>query len=120
MNLHAIFRRAIERHFNAIFVVERNAEARAKLAQLVFVQLFLLVRDVLAFAGFTQSVTFNSSRENDGRAALVLDGRFVRGVDLARIVPSEPQAAQRFIRKRLDQLQQPRIAPEEMLPHVRA
>jgi len=33
---------------DAIDIVQRNAEARAELAQLVFVELLLLVRDVLA------------------------------------------------------------------------
>ena len=52
--------------------------------------------------------------------AFVLDGGLVRGVNLARIVATETQAAQRFVGKRLDELQQARIAAEEMLADVRA
>ena len=58
------------------FVVgDGNAEARAEHLQLVFVQFFLLVGNVLAFACFTQAVTFDRLRQNDGRRALVFDGR---------------------------------------------
>ncbi len=45
-------------------------------------------------------------------------GRFVCGINLARIVPAKTQAAQRLVRKRLDQLEQTRITAEEMLAHI--
>ena len=49
LNFGAVFRRPVERKLDAIFIVEGNAKARAKLSKLVFVEFFLLVRDVLAF-----------------------------------------------------------------------
>ncbi len=120
LNLDAVFRRAVERHLDAIVIVQRNAKPRAKLTQLFFIQFFLLVRDVLAFARFSQPVSFNRARQNDRRAALVLHRGLIRRVHLARIVPAQPQAPQRLIRQRLDQLQQPRIASKKMFADVRA
>src|SRR5690349_9563891 len=77
LDLDAVFRGAIEWDFDAILIVQRNAEARTKYLQLFFVQLFLLVRDVLAFTSLAKPVTFNRAREDDGWTPLVLDGRFV-------------------------------------------
>ena len=55
-----------------LFVVgNRNAEARTKLRQLVLVQFFLLMGDVLAFACFTQAVALDGVRQDDGRGTLV-------------------------------------------------
>jgi hypothetical protein len=45
----------------------------------------------------------------------MLDGCFVRGVDLARIVAAQTKAAESVVGQRLDQFQQPRIAAKEML-----
>ena len=67
----AVVGRAIERNIADIAIAEGNAKARAELAEFVFVEFLLLVGDVLAFAGFTEAVTFNSAREDDGGAALV-------------------------------------------------
>ena len=44
--------------------------------------------------------------------------RLVRRVNLARIVPAEPQTAQRIVVERFDKLEQTRIAAEETLSHV--
>ncbi len=120
LDFDAVFGGAIKGHFDAVLVVQGNAETRAKFLELFLVQLFLLMGDVLAFAGFAEAVTFNSARENNSRTALVFDGSFVGGVDFARIVAAEAQAAQRLVGKRLDELQQARVAAKEMLAHVGA
>ena len=112
--------RAIERHLDAILIGERNVEARAENTQLFFVELLLLVRDVLAFASFAEAVALDRARENDRWAALVLGGGFVRGVDFARIVAAETQAAELFVGERLDEFEQARIGAEETLADVRA
>ena len=121
LDLRAVLGRPIERprrmHSSSF---ERNLEARAEFAQLFFVELLLLVRDVLAFARFAQAVALDRSRQDDGRRALVLHGGFVRGVDLARIVAAEAQPPHLRRRQVLDQLQQPRIGTEEMLADVGA
>jgi hypothetical protein len=41
-----------------LLVADRDTEASTELAQLFFVQLFLLMRDIAAFSGFTQAVAF--------------------------------------------------------------
>ncbi len=78
------------------------------------------MRDVLAFTRFAEPVALDSARENDRRRALVFDRRLVRGIDLARIVPAEPQPPQTLIGHGLDKLEQTRIAAEEMLANIRA
>src|SRR4029077_14215763 len=77
----AVVGRAIERNIADIAIAEGNAKARAELAEFVLVEFHLLVGDVLAFAGFTEAVTFNRARQDDGGAALVFEGGFVGGID---------------------------------------
>src|SRR5208283_2113883 len=101
-----------------VLVAKGNAKARAELAEFFFVELLLLVRDVLAFAGFTKTVTFNRAGKNDRRAAFVFDGGFVRGIDFAGIVSTKTQAAQSLVGKRLNKFQETRIAAEEELANV--
>ena len=73
------------------------SKRRRKLAQFVFVELLLLVGDVFTFARFAKSVALDGASQNDGRAALVLDGGFVGGVDLPRIVAALAQRAKLFV-----------------------
>ena len=87
LNLDTVLGRPVERNLDAILVVQRNSKARAEFAQLVFVEFLLLMRDVLAFARFAQTVALNRSSEYDCRGAFVFYGRLVCGIDLARIVP---------------------------------
>ena len=98
----------------------RNAEARAERAQLLFVHLLLLVRDVLAFARFAESIPLDGARQDDRRRALVLDRRLVGVVDLDRIVPAERQLLQLIVGEVLDHLQQARIGAPEVLADVGA
>ena len=76
--------------------------------------------DVLAFAGFAETVPFNSAGQDDGWCAFVFRGCFVGGVNFARIVAAKAQAAQGVVGEGLDQLQQSWIGTEEMLAHVSA
>src|SRR5713101_2431552 len=113
-------RRAVKGRVGAIVVADGNAEARAKFAQFVFVELLLLVGDVLAFADFAQAVAFDGARQDDGGRALVLDGGAVGGVDLARVMPAQAEFAKGLVGNFFDQFQQARIASEEMLADVSA
>src|SRR5713101_6433731 len=113
-------RRAVKGRVGAIVVADGNAEARAKFAQFVFVELLLLVGDVLAFADFAQAVAFDGARQDDGGRALVLDGGAVGGVDLARVMPAQAEFAKRLVGNFFDQFQQARITSEEMLANVSA
>src|SRR5256885_11607459 len=54
LNFDTVLGRPVERNLDAIHVVQGNAEARAELAQLIFVEFLLLVRDVFAFPRFAE------------------------------------------------------------------
>ena len=101
-------------------VGDGNPEARAEDAQLIFIQLFLLVSDVLAFASFTQSIAFNRLGQNDGRRALVFGGGFVSGVHLDGIVAAQPHARKLLVGEMLNHLQQPGIAAKQVVAEVGA
>ncbi len=119
-NFRAVFGRTIEWNFDAILIGERNVEARAEDAELFFVELFLLVRDVFAFTSFAEAVALDRAGEDDGRAALVFRSGFVGGVNFPRIVTTETQAAELFVAQRFDKFEQARIGAEETLADVRA
>ena len=92
----------------------------AELAQLLFVQLLLLMRDVAAFAGFAQAVALDRLGQDDRRLALCFDRRLVGRVDLLRIVAAAAQLAQLLVGQVLDQLEQLGILAEEVLADVGA
>ena len=116
----AVVAGTVERRFGEILVGDGNAEARAEDLQLFFVQLFLLVGDVLAFAAFAETVAFDRLGENDGWRALVLDGFLVGSVDLDGIVSTEAQVFELFVGEMLDHFEQARIGAEEVLAEVAA
>ena len=101
-------------------VRDGDPEARAEHAQFVFVQLFLLVRDVLAFTRLAQSVTFDGLGQNDGGRAFVFGGGFVSRVHFDGIVTAQPHAGELFVGKMLHHLQQAGIAAEQVVPEVGA
>ena len=68
-----------------------------KTCELVVIQLLLLVSDVLAFARFPESVTFDGLGQNYGRCPGVLHCRFVGGMHLDRIVSAESQTRELFV-----------------------
>ena len=120
LDLGAVVGGAVERRLGDLVVGDRDAEAGAERAQLVLVQLLLLVGDVLAFAGLAEAVALDRAREDDGRLTLVLDGRLVGGVDLHRVVAAERQLLQLLVGQVLDHVEQPRIGAEEVLADVGA
>ena len=69
----------------------RDLEAVAERLQRVVAELLRLVRDVLPFAGLAQAVALDGLGENDGRLAVVFDGRLVGRVDLKRVVAAAVQ-----------------------------
>ena len=91
-DFRAVVRGTIEGGVVQFLVRDGNSEARTEHAQLVFVQLFLLVGNVLAFAGFAQSVALDGLGQNDGGRSLVLDRGFEGGVHFDGIVTAQPHA----------------------------
>ena len=116
----AVFRRAVKRRIGDPVVGDWNPEARAKLAQFVLVEFLLLVRDVLAFADFTQAIAFDRLGQDDRGRAFVLDGRLIRRVDFLRIVPAAAHLAQLPVGEMLDHLQQLRMHAEKVIADVAA
>ena len=74
-----------------VFWSEIQVEPLGEISQLLFVQLLLLMRDVLAFACLAEPVTFYSFGQNDSGLPCMLDGALVRVVDLQRIVAAAAQ-----------------------------
>ena len=73
-------------------------KAIAENLQVVVVELLLLVRDVLAFAGLAHAEAFDGLRENHGRPPFVMHGLVVRGIDLHRVVTAAVQMPDVLVR----------------------
>jgi hypothetical protein len=67
----------------------RDAETLADGTELVFAQLLLLMRDVLAFGRVAEAISLDRAHQEDGGLAFVLDRRLVSVVNLHRIVPAQ-------------------------------
>src|SRR5436190_22415636 len=76
--------------------------------------------DVAPFAGFPESVAFNSFGEDHRRAALMFCGCFVSGVNFSRIVTSAQEFAKLIVCEMIDRLQQLGIFAEKMFADVTA
>ncbi len=114
----AVLGGTVERGAGHLLVRDGDAEAGAELAQLVLVQLLLLVGDVLAFAGLAQAVALGRHGQDDGRLPLVLHGLAVGGVDLVWIVPAPLEGLELVVGHVLDHLGQAGVGPEEVLAQV--
>ena len=103
-----------------MLVGNRDAEAGAELGQLLLVELFLLMRHIAAFAGFTQAIALDRVRQDHGRRTLVGDGRRIGGIDLFRVMPAARELAELLVRKMFHQAARLRVFAEEMLANVRS
>ena len=65
LQLVTVLRRPVKRRFRNFFIGDRDAEPAAEPAQLIFVELFLLMRDIAALAAFAKTVAFDRAGEND-------------------------------------------------------
>ncbi len=70
-HLRAVLGRPVERRRAGLVVGDRDPEAGAELAQLLLVELLLLVGDVAAFAGLAEAVALDRLGEDHGRASPV-------------------------------------------------
>src|SRR5436305_5832687 len=103
-HLGAVFWRLIERRAGDFFIGNRNAEPRAKLVQLLFVQLLVVVRDVAALARFAQAVSLDRLGQNDRRLALVFDRDVEGRENFLGIVPAAAELLQLFVGVVFDEL----------------
>src|SRR6201989_1844273 len=95
-------------------VGDRNLEAFDKVFHRLVCELLFLVRRV-ARLGRAQAVALDGLREDDRRATLIIKSSLVGVVDLVWIVATAMQMRQLLVRLILDELQQLRILPEELL-----
>ena len=88
--------------------------------QLRFGHLLDLVRGVAGLELGAERPAFDGVGQDDRRAALVLGRGLVGGVDLAVVVPAPGQLAEVVVGEVLDELAQPGVGAEEVLPDVGA
>ena len=118
MGFRAVEGRAVEGRLDDFFIGQWYVESTAKLAQLAFVELFLLMCDIPPFAGFAQSVTLHRLRENHGWRAFVFDRRFVGGIHFHWIVTATQQLTNLVIGHVIDHLKQLRVLAKKMFSGV--
>ena len=120
LRLRAVRRRTVKRRFGNDVVADGNVEPRAEFAQLLLVHLFLLMRNVAAFAGFAEAVAFHRLGQNHRRPALVLHRGLVGGIDFARVMAAAQQLANLVVGEVVHQFEQFGIFAEEMPARVAA
>ena len=120
LHFGAVVGRSVEWGQRDVFVGDGNAEAGAEFAEFVFVQFFLLVGDVAAFAGFAESVAFDGFCEDDGGGSGVVYRFEVCGVHFFGIVSAAAQAAQLFVGQAFGEFFEARVAAEEVAADVGA
>ena len=119
-HFRAVFGKAQKRNLADLVVRDRHMKPVAECAQRLIAELLLLVGDHLAFAGLAHAVALDGLGEDDGRLALVLDGRLVGGVDLDRIVAAARQRPDLIVGPVGDHRRGLGIAAEEFLADVGA
>src|SRR5271169_5359400 len=120
LDFRAVIGGAIEGSVVQFAVGNRNAEARAEDLQLIVIQLFLLVRDVLAFARLAESVALDGLGENDGWRSGMVNRSLIGGVHFDGVVAAEAHAGELLVRKMFDHLEQPGIGAKKILPEIGA
>src|SRR2546430_15410069 len=94
LRLGTVERRTIKRRIDDLLVADRDVEPRAEFAKLLFVELFLLVRNVAALAGFAQAVAFHRLGEDDRGLTLVFLAKTVKGYGLGEAGRSEEHTSE--------------------------
>ena len=88
--------------------------------QLLDAELLHLVRHVARLGPGAERPALDRVREDRGRPPLVAGGDLIGREDLAIVVAAAAQAAEIVVAQVLDHLEQPRVAPEEVLADVGA
>ncbi len=115
-----VFGKTVERQAVDFSVGHRDLEAGPEGKELILIQLFLLVGNVLALAAFSEAVPLDGFGENDGGAAGVLNGLVVGCKYLLRVMSSAPQSLKLLVGHVLDEFKQVRILAKEILSNVTA
>jgi hypothetical protein len=99
-------------------VGDRQLDPVAEDLQLGLGQLLRLVGDVAGLDARPERPALDGLGEDHGRRALVLGRGLVRRVDLAVVVAAAAELREIVVGEVLDELAQPRVGPEEVLPDV--
>jgi hypothetical protein len=103
-----------------LLVGEGQLETVAEGEQRGLGHLLGLVGDHLALARHAHPIALDRLGEDDRRLAGMCDRRLVGGVDLLLVVAAAIEIPDLVVAHVLDALEQPRVAPEEVLAHVGA
>src|SRR5437879_12799285 len=76
--------------------------------------------NVLAFPGFSQTISLDCLCQDQGRGPGVLNGRLITCMHFDGIVTPETHARQLLVRQMLYHLEQARVGAEEVLAEVRS
>ena len=90
-HLRTVSGRTIKRHVGNDIVADRDVETPTELAEFLLVHFFLLMRNVFAFARFTEAVTLDRLGQDHRRLALVFHRGFVGRIHLAHVVTAAQQ-----------------------------
>ena len=110
----------VRRIVDELVVRDRELQPVAEDLQLRDAHLLGLVRDVPRLDRRAERPPLDGLREHRGRRAGVPHRGVVRRVHLAVVVAAATQSAQLLVAEVLDELAEPRIRSEEMLPDVLA
>ena len=120
LDLLGVGARVVVRRVLELRVRDRQLEPVAEDLQLGLGQLLRLVGDVAGLDARPERPALDGLGEDHGRRALVLGRRLVRRVDLAVVVAAAAELREVVVGQVLDELAQPRVRPEEVLPDVGA
>ena len=120
LDFRAFIRWPVKRCVRQFSIRDGNAKAGAELPQFLFVEQLLLVGDISPLTALPKPIAFDGFGENDRRCAMVFDRRFVRRIDLFRVVSTAPHLAELLIGEVTEHLQQARIITAHMLADVGA
>jgi len=116
----AIRGRPVERRVARCFIRNGDFKARAEVRNFVFVEFFLVVRNISPFARLALPVPLHGVRQDQCGRARIFDGRFVGVIDFARIVAAAVHAEEIVVGEVRHQFEQLGIFAEEMLADVGA
>ena len=118
LDLGAVVGRANERNGLDDFLRQLQIKTLRNVEELFFIELFLLVGDVLPFTRFTKAVTFHGHGKDYRGLAFVLRRALERVVDLYRVVTTAPQTRDLLVGLVFYKFEQLGIFPEEFLSAV--
>ena len=118
LHLLTVLGRPVEGHLGDLVIRDGDAETAAEMAQLLLVELLLLVGDVAPLASLPQAVALDGFGQNHGGGALVGHRGVIGGIDFLGIVAAAPQFVELLVGVAGHQFGQLGIFAEEVLANV--